>query len=103
MAHPRCRAGKLSTGLIAEEFPDGFHGGPPKGETAHVLAAVATAIDHVLGQRRGQISGQMRHRLVTRERQRAVWLNETQYRLEVTRANATTRSRMASPISPSRC
>ena len=25
MAHPRWRAGKLSTGFIAEEFPDGFH------------------------------------------------------------------------------
>ena len=26
MAHPRWQAGKLSTGFIAEEFPDGFHG-----------------------------------------------------------------------------
>ena len=25
MAHPRWRAGKLSTGFIAEEFPGGFH------------------------------------------------------------------------------
>ena len=25
MAHPRWRAGRLSTGFIAEEFPDGFH------------------------------------------------------------------------------
>ncbi len=25
MAHPRWRAGKLSTGFIAEEFKDGFH------------------------------------------------------------------------------
>jgi propionyl-CoA carboxylase alpha chain len=89
MAHPRWRAGTLSTGFIAEEFPDGFHGVPPEGETAHVLAAVATAIDHVLGERKRQISGQMRHRLVKRERQRAVWLNESEYRLEVTRANGT--------------
>jgi len=87
MAHPRWRSGKLSTGFIAEEFPDGFHGVPPEGETAHVLAAVATAIDHVLGERKRQITGQMHHRLVTRERQRAVWLNETEYKLEVTRAN----------------
>jgi propionyl-CoA carboxylase alpha chain len=87
MAHPRWRAGALSTGFIAEEFPDGFHGVQPHGETAHVLAAVATAIDHVLGERKRQISGQMPHRLVTRERQRAVWLNETEYKLEVTRAN----------------
>lgn len=87
MAHPRWRAGQLSTGFIAEEFPDGFHGVAPEGETTHVLAAVATAIDHVLGERKRQISGQMAHRLVTRERQRAVWLNETEYKLDVTRAN----------------
>ncbi len=87
MAHPRWREGKLSTGFIAEEFPDGFHGVQPQGETAHVLAAVATAIDHVLGERKRRISGQMPHRLVTRERQRAVWLNETEYKVEVTRAN----------------
>jgi propionyl-CoA carboxylase alpha chain len=54
-----------------------------------VLAAVATAVDHVLGERKRQISGQMTHRAVTRERQRAVWLNEKEYRLEVTRANGT--------------
>jgi propionyl-CoA carboxylase alpha chain len=89
MAHPRWRAGMLSTGFIAEEFPDGFHGVAPEGETAHVLAAVATAVDHVLGERKRQISGQMRHRVVTRERQRAVWLNETEYNVEVTRANGT--------------
>jgi propionyl-CoA carboxylase alpha chain len=87
MAHPRWRAGKLSTGFIAEEFPDGFHGVAPQGEAAHVLAAVATAIDHVLGERKRRISGQMRHRLVQRERRRAVWLGDTEYRLEVTRAN----------------
>jgi len=87
MAHPRWRAGRLSTGFIAEEFPDGFRGVAPQGETAHVLAAVATAIDHVLGERKRRISGQMPHRLVTRERHRAVWLNEVEYRLDVTRAN----------------
>jgi propionyl-CoA carboxylase alpha chain len=87
MAHPRWRSGSLSTGFIAEEFPDGFHGVAPEGETAHVLAAVAAAIDHVLGERKRQISGQMRHRVVTRERQRAVWLNDTEFKLEVSRAN----------------
>jgi propionyl-CoA carboxylase alpha chain len=87
MAHPRWRAGKLSTGFIAEEFPDGFHGIAPEGETAHLLAAVATALDHVIGERKRQISGQMPHRLVMRERQRAVWLGEQEFKLLVTRAN----------------
>ena len=84
MAHPRWRAGKLSTGFIAEEFPDGFHAIAPEGERAQVLASVAAAIDHVLGERKRQISGQMQSRPVTRESHRAVWLGETEYRLEVT-------------------
>ena len=79
MAHPRWREGKLSTGFIAEEFKDGFHNPPPEGESAKMLAAVAAAIDHVLGERKRQISGQMAGRLVTRERQRAVWLNDREY------------------------
>src|SRR6187549_695384 len=87
MAHPRWQAGKLSTGFIAEEFPGGFHAGAPQGEIAKVLAAVAAAIDHVLGERKRRISGQMSGREVQRERQRAAWLDETEYRLDVARAN----------------
>jgi propionyl-CoA carboxylase alpha chain len=89
MAHPRWRAGKLSTGFIAEEFPDGFHPHAPEGERAQVMAAVAAALDHVLGERKRQISGQMDGHRVTRESQRAVWLDETEYRLEVRRENGT--------------
>src|SRR5262245_63388455 len=59
MAHPRWQAGKLSTGFIAEEFPEGFHGVAVSGEAAQTLAAVAAAIDHVLGERKRRISGQM--------------------------------------------
>jgi propionyl-CoA carboxylase alpha chain len=87
MQHPRWRAGRLSTGFIAEEFPDGFHAIVPEGETAHVIAAVAAAIDHVLGERKRLISGQLAGRAVTRERRRSVWLNETEIHLEVGRIN----------------
>jgi propionyl-CoA carboxylase alpha chain len=87
MAHPRWRAGKLSTGFIAEEFPDGFHPIAPDGERAQVLAAVAASIDHVLGERKRRISGQMTGRSVTRESERAVWLGTSEYRLEVKREN----------------
>ena len=85
MAHPRWKAGKLSTGFIAEEFPGGFHAHVPEGEPAEVLAAVAAAIDHVLGERKRQISGQLRGRNFTRESQRAVWLGEREIKLEVRR------------------
>src|SRR6201997_3148644 len=74
MNHPRWREGNLSTGFIAEEFPKGFAVRSPEGEIARRLAAVAAAIDHVLGERKRQISGQLVHRRVYRERRRAVWL-----------------------------
>jgi propionyl-CoA carboxylase alpha chain len=76
MQHPRWRAGKLSTGFIAEEFPEGFRAIAPTGETAEVIAAVAAAIDHVLGERKRRISGQMTGREVTRERRRSVRLGD---------------------------
>jgi propionyl-CoA carboxylase alpha chain len=85
MAHPRWQTGKLSTGFIAEEFPDGFRHAPAEGERAEVIAAVAGAIDRVLGERKRQISAQMAGRLVIRERRRAVWLDKTEIPLEVWR------------------
>jgi propionyl-CoA carboxylase alpha chain len=87
MAHPRWRAGNLSTGFIAEEFPEGFHAIAPEGDRAEVLAGVAAAIDHMLGERKRRISGQMQSRPVMRESHRAVWLGETEYRLDVKREN----------------
>jgi propionyl-CoA carboxylase alpha chain len=83
MAHPRWRAGKLSTGFIAEEFPEGFHPHAPEGERAKVLAAVAVAIDHALGERKRQISGQMTGRPVVRASRRALALGDKTYTVEV--------------------
>jgi propionyl-CoA carboxylase alpha subunit len=94
MTHPRWQAGKLSTGFIAEEFPSGFHAHAPEGETAQALAAVAAAIDHVLGERKRRVSGQLSGRSVTRESQRAVWLGEQEIKLEVNRTNGTIEVRM---------
>ena len=59
MAHPRWQAGQLSTGFIAEEFPDGFANPAPGGALARRLAAVAGQIDHRLNARKRRISGQM--------------------------------------------
>src|SRR3954467_10971322 len=85
MSHPRWREGKLSTGFIAEEFPGGFAAREPEGEIARRLAAVAAAIDHVLGERKRQITGQMIGRPVQRERRRAVWLDRNEIALQVAR------------------
>lgn len=85
MHHPRWREGRLSTGFIAEEFPKGFAVREPDGEVARRIAAVGAAIDHVLGERKRQISGQMGGRIVQRERRRAVWLERQEILLEVVR------------------
>jgi propionyl-CoA carboxylase alpha chain len=85
MQHPRWQKGALSTGFIAEEFPDGFHHAPAEGARAEVIAAVAGAIDRVLGERKRKISGQMPGRDVIRERRRAVWLDKSEIGLEVWR------------------
>src|SRR6202051_541659 len=74
MQHRRWQEGRLSTGFIAEEFPDGFTATAPQGPVARRIAAVAAAIDHVLGERKRRISGQMVGRAVVRERRRAVGL-----------------------------
>jgi propionyl-CoA carboxylase alpha chain len=85
MHHPRWRAGHLSTGFIAEEFSKGFTTHAPQGEIARRLAAVAAAIDHVLGERKRKISGQMNGRQVTREGRRAVWVDRDEIPLDVAR------------------
>jgi propionyl-CoA carboxylase alpha chain len=61
MQHERWRAGRLSTGFIAEEYKDGFSAPEPAGELAHTLAAVAALIDHIGNERKRQISGQLRN------------------------------------------
>ncbi len=82
MQHPRWRAGKLSTAFIAEEFPGGFERTPPQGEVARAIAAVAAAIDHVLGERKRKISAQLNTAL-TRERRRVIWLGPDKIHAEV--------------------
>jgi propionyl-CoA carboxylase alpha chain len=88
MLHPRWREGKLSTGFISEEFPKGFAVRNPEGEIARRLAAVGAAIDHVLGERKRQISGQLTGRPVQRERRRTVWLDRAEIELDVVREPA---------------
>ena len=82
MQHPRWRAGKLSTAFIAEEFRGGFERTAPTGEIARSIASVAAAIDHLLGERKRRISGQLNATL-TRERRRAIWLGPDEYQADV--------------------
>jgi propionyl-CoA carboxylase alpha chain len=59
MANERFQSGAITTGFIAEEFPEGFSGVEPKPDALRRLAAVA-AIAHFMEQQRAkQISGQL--------------------------------------------
>jgi propionyl-CoA carboxylase alpha chain len=59
MAHERFRAGRLSTNFIAEEFPEGFHGGRPEGEVQALLLAVAAVLQRIWAAREAAIGGQL--------------------------------------------
>ena len=84
MQHERWRAGNLSTGFIAEEFPDGFSPLVAAGETQIVMAAVAAHVDHVQNVRKRRISGQLREAGSLRfELKRAVLLGKTRIDVEV--------------------
>lgn len=48
MHHPRWRSGKLSTGFIAEEYPDGYKPAQPEGDMARRVAMVAAVLDRCL-------------------------------------------------------
>ena len=52
MRHPRWREGRLSTGFIAEEYPDGFAPMAPTDEEAGILSRVALAAHLVDAERR---------------------------------------------------
>jgi propionyl-CoA carboxylase alpha chain len=52
MRHPRWREGRLSTGFIAEEYPDGFAPTAPDAEEARVLARIALSAHLVDAARR---------------------------------------------------
>jgi propionyl-CoA carboxylase alpha chain len=86
MAHPRWRAGQLSTAFLAEEFSGGFQPIAAEGKSARVLAAVAAAVDHVLGERKRRISGQL-NRAHMRDSARTIRLGESEYRLEISGGN----------------
>ena len=59
MQHPRWREGRLSTGFIAEEFPDGFHPRRPDESEKSILAAVATAVELIRRDRLDRLSGRL--------------------------------------------
>ena len=63
MQHPRFRSGELTTGFIAEEYPEGFNGAAASDETLCKIAAVAGFVATARADRARQVDNQLAHHL----------------------------------------
>jgi propionyl-CoA carboxylase alpha chain len=59
MQHPRFRSGEITTGFIAEEYPEGFQGAPANARLVEDLAVVAALAAMETDSRAASISGQL--------------------------------------------
>lgn len=59
MQHPRFRSGELTTGFIAEEYPEGFDGAATDDQTLQVLAALAGVLATADADRAHRVDGQL--------------------------------------------
>ncbi len=64
MQHSRFRSGEITTGFIAEEYPEGFHGAPADQELLRSIAAVAATLACRSAARARDIDGQLGNGLV---------------------------------------
>ncbi len=63
MQHPRFRSGELTTGFIAEEYPDGFKGARANEDLTRKLCAIAGVIAKRDSDRARGVDGQLGHTL----------------------------------------
>jgi propionyl-CoA carboxylase alpha chain len=63
MQHERFRSGNITTGFIAEEYPEGFHGAPASEELLRRLAAISAFAAMAQADRARRIDGQLGKRL----------------------------------------
>ena len=59
MQHPRFRSGTITTGFIAEEYPEGFEGAPADAELLSDIAIIGGMIGAITDQRAASIDGQL--------------------------------------------
>lgn len=59
MQHERFRSGNITTGFIAEEYPEGFEGAPANSDLKRDLVAVASVLAHIDAERATYIDGQL--------------------------------------------
>jgi propionyl-CoA carboxylase alpha chain len=63
MQHRRFREGNITTGFIAEEYPEGFHGAPASDDLVRTLAGVAAFAATAEADRARRVDGQLGNRL----------------------------------------
>src|SRR5207253_2456945 len=78
MQHPRFRSGELSTGFIAEEYPEGFHGAPADETLLEDLALLAGVIGLEMDAQASAVSDQLSEKLIP-STERVVRLAERDY------------------------
>jgi len=61
MQHPRFRSGELTTGFIAEEYPEGFTGAATSNDLKVKLAAIAGFVATARADRARRVDGQLAH------------------------------------------
>jgi propionyl-CoA carboxylase alpha chain len=59
MQHPRFRSGEITTGFIAEEYPEGFEGAPADEQLIEDLTAIAGMVAVITDERGAEIDGQL--------------------------------------------
>ncbi|HMC91490.1 MAG TPA: acetyl/propionyl/methylcrotonyl-CoA carboxylase subunit alpha [Allosphingosinicella sp.] len=64
MQHPRFRSGAITTGFIAEEYPEGFQGAPADSRLIEDLAVVAAWLGVETDMRACDVSGQLGARML---------------------------------------
>jgi len=82
MQHPRFRSGNITTGFIAEEYPEGFHGAPADATLIADLAIVAALAGYETDARACAVSGQLNGRAATPDL-RVVRLADAEHRVRL--------------------
>jgi propionyl-CoA carboxylase alpha chain len=89
LQHPRFRSGNISTGFIAEEFPQGFHGAPLTDQKRSRLIVAAAVLNAMEVERAGQIDGKLNGRGAVFGDDWVVVLDKTSHNVAVTRQGET--------------
>lgn len=83
--HPRWQAAELSTGFIAEEYPEGFEGADLSEETARKLACAALSLELVRKDRLDRMTGRLRPHTGAVPNGWSVALGDYAFQMNVTR------------------